>query len=148
MIRELRVEDIPAVIRLARMMHTEGAFAFLDFSTEKMARLFFHCVESDDHLCLVAEKDGELVGGYMAYITPYYFGNDLLAQELALFIAPEYRGGSLAVKMTKRYMKWASDRGVKEIMAGASMGIKSDKVRSLYERLGFETIGFIFKKRI
>ncbi|MBT8450281.1 MAG: GNAT family N-acetyltransferase, partial [Gammaproteobacteria bacterium] len=139
MIREIQIEDIPQLIELGREMHAEGAYQQLDYSSAKTEIMFHKCLTLPDHLCLVAEKGDNIVGGILASLSTFWFGYDLIAEERVLFVTAEERKGTLGLKLVRGFEKWALESGAKEILTGTNVGIMTEKVRQFYEALGYET---------
>lgn len=148
MIRELQEKDIEAMVAIGAEMHQEGAFSGLDYNPHRMEAVFTRCLTDRDHLCLVVKKDGMIIGGIYAVLSVYFFNYDIIAEERALYVLKEHRGGIAGLKLVRAFEKWAKERGAKEIVTGSSVGIKTEKVRQFYEALGYSTRGYIFKKRI
>jgi hypothetical protein len=84
---------------------------------------------------------------YAGYITEYYFGKDLIAQDLLLFVDPTKRGGLAAVKLITAFEDWAFAKGVKEVCPASSTMVAPERTAMLYNLLGYTNVGSLFKKR-
>ena len=92
---------------------------------------------------VVAEgTNGDVIGGMAGTVTQSWFGNDMVANDLALFIHPDHRGGMLAARLIKTFVKWARLAGAKQIRPGVISGC--EVAAKLYERLGFRKCGATF----
>lgn len=136
------MEDLDAIVALAHEMHQESpTYSKLEFNDEKfldhLGRL---------HRVFVAEVNGTVVGMMGCYAQQTSFSLELIAFESGLFITKEHRGGRLALALIKAYEEWAMSQGVARINLGTSTGIEADRVKALYERLGYTHVGYSFIK--
>jgi len=140
-----RTELGAEMLRLGHMMKLEGTFANCDWDEQKLLNLF----EQPYIFCTLAQNpEGEYVAFFLGMVCPQFFGNDLVANDLAVFVHPDYRGGSYFVRLTHEFEAWAISMGAKEIYLGQSTGINIEKTRTLFERLGYQPIGYSAKKEI
>jgi len=143
----MTVQDIPVLIVLGAEMHKESRYAELDFDPEKLRRLGTNMLDQpDEWLCLVAERNSEVIGFCVGYVAPHFFGNELTSGDLAIYVTPEHRKGMVGVRLIKSYDAWCSDKGVSEPLLGVSAGITPDRIGRLYERLGYTEKYTIYKK--
>ena len=142
-------KDIPEMVRLASLMHEESAYSRFNFDADKLANNFAFWISSADYFVVIARDDaGETVGGYCGYVTEYFFGKDLIACDLGLFIDPKRRGGMTAVKLVKAFENWAASKGVKEVCPGTTTMVAPERTSRMYELLGYKVVGSIFKKEV
>ena len=133
----MTAQDIPVLIDMGAAMHKESRYEKLDFDPEKLRHLGTNMLDQPDGwLCLVAERDSEVIGFCIGYVAPHFFGNDL----------PEHRGGMIGARLVKAYDAWCSEKGVKEPLLGVSAGITPDRTGQLYERLGYTEKYTVYKK--
>ncbi len=145
MIRPATLIDVPRMVDLAEQMHTESRFTMLRFDREKMAQVITTLIDHAGALALVAVKDGAVIGGFLGVTEEHFFSRDKFAFDLATFIAPEHRGGFVAVRLLRRYVAWAKEQGIACINAGIASGINHDVSVRLYERIGFVNTGVAFE---
>jgi len=145
MIRPAIYSDLEPLIYLGYEMHQESRFSELDYNVEKVAHLFTLAVDSEDYLFLVVEVDCRVVGGFIGYVSPHWFSDDLMAGDFALFVKKEFRGQRSSLKLAKQYAEWAKSKGVKPefITAGISTGVNVQETEKLYSLCGFEKFGSI-----
>ena len=147
MIREMVAQDIPAMIALGAEMHRESRYSNLDFDPARLWALGDQIMANpESYLSAVCEKDGEIVGFVIAFAVPHFFGNDLTSGDLAIYVMPEHRGGTIGARLVKLYSRWCEAKGVKEPLLGVSAGITPDRIGQLYERLGYTEKYVIYKK--
>lgn len=146
MIRSATPDDIPRMIELGRAMHGESpVFCRLRFDADKLAATISNAIASAAGFAYVAEQGAEVVGGMLAVITPHYFSHDLVACDLALFMAPEHRGGMAAVRLINAYAKWAEYHGAVLTQLGVMAGVNVDKTEALLHRLGWHRTGLVME---
>ena len=147
MIRPMTAQDIPALLVLGAAMHGESRYANLDFDPQKLWQLGETMLGNPDSwLAVVVERDGCIVGFCFGYVAPHFFGNDLTSGDLAIYVVPEHRGGTIGARLVKLYTSWCEAKGVKEPLLGVSAGITPERTGRLYERLGYTEKYIIYKK--
>ena len=146
MIRPMTAQDIPALLVLGAEMHGESRYANLDFDPQKLWQLGETMLGNPDSwLALVAERDSEIIGFCIGYVAPHFFGNDLTSGDLAIYVVPEHRGGTIGARLVKLYTGWCEARGVQEPLLGVSAGITPERTGRLYERLAYTVQYIIYK---
>jgi GNAT superfamily N-acetyltransferase len=150
LIRDFTADDMPQIIALGRQMHKESSYNGLDFDDDTVMDLADQWLSNPEiYFCRVAEdKQKEIFGMYVGLISSYYFGKDLVANDLLLFVVPDRRGSIAAVKLIKEFEQWAKDKGAAEVRPALSTGVKVEETKQLYEALGYEAVGFTFNKRL
>ncbi len=143
-IRDAGPEDFPTALEIARSFHKESNFRNVPFSEKKMLSLFEWAVDSPSYMFVVFEDDGDIIGGFVAYLDHFYFSDAILANDLALFVIPEKRGKVPIRKVLSMYRLWALDHGAMRINIGSTTGINTERVEKLFALLGFERTGAVF----
>jgi|TARA_Y100000296_G_scaffold44110_1_gene50569 GNAT superfamily N-acetyltransferase len=147
-IREYELEDVKEMVELGELMHKEGAYSFLPYSKAKLRELGKRFKQTDYGNAWVAIADGKVIGMYVAFITEYFFCYEKIAQDFLLYIHPDHRKGTIAIRLVKKAEEWARERGAKEFCPASSMAISSGRLEKLYNFMKFKTVGHIFKKRL
>lgn len=146
-IRTITPADIPAILAMGGLMHDESEYRSLDYAPEKCAALCRSIMaNADTQLGLVAVEGDEHFGMLGAYVTAAYFSDDLVSGDYLVYVRPEFRGTTAFVRMVKRYIEWAKERGAQLIFLRTSTGIESDATAALYQRLGFARVGGVFRR--
>lgn len=138
-IRKATRSDIPAIIEMARDMHAESPrYSSLQFDAEKINALALALIlEPRNGGVLVAEREARVVGMLAFYVTPFFFGSDLLASDLVMYIRPYFRAGTIFPKLVRAFETWADEFGVKEKQLAVSAEIESARTVAVLERLGY-----------
>jgi GNAT superfamily N-acetyltransferase len=97
------------------------------------------------HNIVVAEWDGEVVGGSYAYIAPYVWCPETRVNVELIYVKPEYRGRGLAEDMLEHQTSWARQAGATEITAG-DIGLNPDVTDLWLESQGFTDTGVMLRK--
>jgi GNAT superfamily N-acetyltransferase len=130
--------DTDQLVALGRQMHAESWYSDLDYSEAEVRGLLDLLAESPFMLGLVLEgENGAIAGFFAAAETSHFFGSDRYASDIAIYVAPEHRGGPGFVRMVKAYEAWCRIRGVKQIHLGVSSGLDHPKTVRLFEKLGY-----------
>lgn len=145
MIRPATHDDIDRLVILGEEMHVESRFARLPLDVDKVRALFAHLIESPDGLLIVAEKDGEVIGGFAGYVAEHYFARTKVASDFGLFISKQERGGMNAVRLLKAYARWAKEHGAVMIQAGITTGVHVEATSLMYKKIGFRQVGVLFE---
>lgn len=128
-------------------MHAESSFKDLDYSTEKCQKLAEDILTNGNYLCVVAEdEDGAFHGFFVGYIIDYYFGDDLIAEDLLLYIVPGMRGVGAAKRLISYFESWASVNGASYVCLGATTGVDEEKTIGFYKKLGYHHKGTLMQK--
>ena len=141
-LRMATVADLPAICVLGRAMHQESTFAPMDYDIDCVKETIADLMEKSQLVLVAEDTNGEVIGGILGKVTQTWFGKDMVANELGLFIHPDHRGGMLAVKLIKTFVTWARMAGAKQIRPGVISGCEVAEL--LYERLGFRRCGATF----
>lgn len=147
-VREPQSTDIETMIALAKMMHDESVYRDFDFDYKKVAAIGQQVLTDPNYFGVVCEHEDEIIGLMVCYVTTYYFGNDLLAQDMILYVDPSRRGSVGAMRMIVEYVEWAQKKHCKEALLGQTAGIDPDVVDKLYTHAGFNLIGQLYKRRL
>ena len=100
-------------------------------------------------LHLIKKNEVAITDVSLGAITEQFFGRDLYAFDVALYIEPPYRGsGFAAARMIREFEKWAAGNGVAEIHLGVSTGVNTARTAEFYKRLGYASEVISLRKRI
>jgi GNAT superfamily N-acetyltransferase len=123
-------------------IQAEGRYKDFSINYEKLENLYYNQFAEDPVVKVFYAVDGnELVGFGAFVITSHYFTDELIASDIIVYVRPERRGSSAAVKIIKKYILWAKEQKASHTTLGISSGIHPEKTKRFYERLGFKTIG-------
>jgi GNAT superfamily N-acetyltransferase len=125
-------------------MHAESKYRCYNFDPLKLANTISELIEARKGIALVAVVQGKIVGGLIGYLAEHYFGNDLAAYGLALFIDADHRNGMVGPRLIKQYVEHAREKGASEIVFANTTRYEMERVGRLFLRLGFSHDGYVF----
>jgi RimJ/RimL family protein N-acetyltransferase len=132
-------------VSLLTSFHSESAYSKIPLSELKLKNFLLRHVESELSIVIFIIKDGEPIGLMIGTISWYFFSEEKIAEDLILYVIKEHRGAMSVLRAVKKYISWAKEQNVAEISIATSVRIREDKIGKLYERLGFEKVGEIYK---
>lgn len=135
-------DDLPDIVVLGRVMHQESSFAPMDYDVDRVKETISDLMNKSQFVVVAEDTNGEVIGGMAGMVTQSWFGNDMVANDLALFVHPDYRGGLIVVRLVKAFVHWAKLAGAKQIRPGVVSGSRT--AEALYDRLGFTRCGATF----
>ena len=141
-LRAATCDDLADICALGRVMHSESTFAPMDFNVDRVKETITDLMNKNQFVVVAESTNGELVGGMAGMVVRSWFGDDMVASDLALFVRPDARGGMAAVKLITAFVHWAKLAGAKQIRPGVSTG--SRRAEDLFGRLGFTRCGSCF----
>lgn len=145
MIRNATHYDVAVMAEIGRLMHAEGVFSKFNYDYERVVRLISTLIELDRGIAIVATEGDKIIGGFIGSLDQHWFGNDMQAYDLALFIVPEKRQGLTAVRLIKEYIKQAKALGASQISIANSTGFEPERVKALFEYTGFKQVGYVME---
>jgi len=122
-------------------MHAESSYSRLEFNEDRLRHIFDIYTKDSTRALILGRVNGEACGLYAGYITPYYFSNELVANDIAWFVVKERRGSSLGLRLLSAFESWAKDQGASEIRVGYSTDINPAAFDSLMIKRGYSRVG-------
>lgn len=136
-------------VELAASMHSESDYADLPYDKLVTLNHVLEPSEVSPYIALVATNDEKEVIGFMfGIITPFFFNDMLVANDLAVFVQQNNRGYVIAKMLIEAFEEEAKRRGAVRIYLGSTTGVQPERTLQLYEKLGYSYIGGIVRKRI
>ena len=140
MIRQMTENDIPEVIELAAVMYRESInYRSLEFSPERVREIA--AVVINTGFAMVAVKAAQIIGMMAGSLVQPVFSRDLMACDFLLYVLPQHRGGTAAIRLVNAYVRWARQGRAKMITVGVTAGIDNDAAIAFYRARGFRTSG-------
>ena len=140
MIRPMTGDDVDEVVELAAVMYRESAnYRRMEFSPERVREMAGMVMQSG--FAMVAIKDGRMIGLMAGSLVQPVFSRDLMACDFLLYVLPQHRGGTAAIRLVNAYVQWAKQDGAKLITVGVTAGIDNDAAIAFYTAMGFRTSG-------
>lgn len=144
MIRKATHADLPRLLELGAMMHAESRFRVLRWNPEKLGRLLEDLIHGEHGFVWVSEKQGDVIGVAVGILLPHWCSDDLTFNDLAVFVVPEHRGGTSAMRLVRAMVTWARTMGAALITLGVSTGVHAEQTGKLFEALGGVCVGGLY----
>lgn len=140
-IRPATADDIDDLVRLGQALHAESPrYSRRRFDPQKVRDLTAQVLQMDTAAIFVATSLGQVIGLFVIVATSDWFGPDLHATDLVVYVDPAHRGGTAFPKLVRAVEEWARAKGVLDLDIGVSTGIHTMRTVCVYERLGY-TLG-------
>lgn len=145
------MQDITKMVQLGSVMAAEGDYADIPYSEDKTRKLGVHILVDEDestYFARIVECDGEIIAMMLAYVTEFYFSTARIAQDFLLYVHPDHRGSSAAVRLIKEFMRWTEDKDIVQEQLGITEGVNNEAVAKMYEKFGYKLAGYIYKRKV
>lgn len=148
MIRVARLSDVKALVDLGLELHRDSDHNRHNFKPMKVANLLAETIKNSMSVVYVAERDGEIIGGFAGGITELWYSDSLIGFDYSLFIKQGKRHGITAIRLLSAFEEWAKSKGAVEIQMGITTGINVESTSKLYRSRGFKEVGPLFCKEV
>lgn len=142
----LHSREVPRLMELADGMHSEGVYADYPLNRERTFHNLRRAINHPHSCCLGAYSDEQLVGALIGEVTTDAWCDVAVAVDHVFYVDPEYRRGTLGVRLLKTFEAWAADNGADVIRPIVYAGINNGKVGKLLQAMRYEDAGGIYYK--
>ena len=134
--------DTTAMIDLGRRFHAEGPY-FRDrpYDDTRLVEIGRLGLAKGNPGLIMAERGGQLVGMAIVVAGEQFYSGAKAATVQLLYVAPEARGGSAAVKLLRAIRRWAETAGTAELHLHVTSGIDAARTDRFLRRMGFKQTG-------
>ena len=133
--------DVAAMIGLGRSLHAESRFRALPLDDARMQEIGRRGLAKGHPGLLLAERDGRAVGMAIVVAGEHFFSAAVAATVQLIYVAPEARGGTAAVKLLRAVRRWVAQAGATDLHVNVTTGIKADRTDRFLRRMGFRQTG-------
>jgi len=149
-IRFMEEEDVGNCVDLGEQFHKSSYWKWLPYEKEKTFDYVMRGLGDKRKLMLVAEDtpSKKIFGFFTAKVEPFYFCDEMCSIEEILFVSPENRGGSTAIKFMKAWEAWSMDVGASLMYFSPTSHGQGDKWDGFMKRLGHHKIGSSYRKAL
>lgn len=148
-IRQATLADVPAIVAMSERFYAATEFpARLRFpfdpgTVEKIAADL-----ARDHVMLVAEGDGQLVGMVGLYVLPFMFNaGHRSAHEIVWWVNPDAQGAGVGKALLAAIDAACANKGAEAIYM-VHLASSPPQAAALYERLGYALTESSYVKRL
>jgi GNAT superfamily N-acetyltransferase len=140
-IRRATPDDMDALVALAYAMQDESPrFRLYRFLPDRIRTTLTTLLDTRQGFVVVAEVEGVIVGGFAGMACPHFACDVLQAQDIALFVAPSHRGGTLAARLVRSFLEWSRSINA-EPTIGINTGVTPERTAQLLAALGARQSG-------
>lgn len=140
-VRKATLKDVAALVALGAVMHAESPrFSRHPYMPERATATLQYLLGEETGCVFVAERDGSIVGMFVGVVVQHFACDFKEAGDLALFVHPDYRGGTAAARLVREYVNWAEAMGA-EPSIGINTGVHPERTGDLLSALGGEQSG-------
>lgn len=149
--RPYQISDIDAIcLAVEKYLPELPHYKNITVSKERLAYLLRHNFGNASYFqCWVlVNKNDEVVGGVAGYCTNGMVTWDLIANDVFLYVFPEYRTFQRGKQLVEAYKKWAQSRGAVLILASVQSGYEPDLFDKFMKMLDFRPVGTLYHLRL
>lgn len=148
MIRIAKHSDLPRIIEMGRKFFSITLMSqSADFDDESFYKTFDY-LDGENGVCLVLEKNSEVVGMSAAMAYPFYLNlNHKTGQELFWWVEEEFRHGSDGLRLMRELETWARSVGC-ETFNMMSIGENLERIEKIYSKMGYQSTERTYMKRL
>ena len=133
MIRLVRKEDINDLAIIYKDLY-DNVDIGENWSIKSATELLTYWYERQSDLFFVSEEDGQVVGGVVSGIKPWFDGNRLIDGEI--FVSNKYQGRHIAKDLFKAHLSAAKDKYNAKVMEFHTYGDETEFPQNWYTRIG------------
>lgn len=142
----LTLDTAKKLLEMGHRLHEESQFSGEPYDDVKVMELFESTLTHPSRRFVAF--DSEFRGFILMGINEHFFNHVKKAADFCLYIVPEHRGGSLVVRLINEACSWAKSNGAEDITIHHNTGINMESAPKLFNKLGFNTAGYIFTKEL
>lgn len=146
MIRDLTPTDLPDLMRIAEVMHSESVYADYPLNVGRTHYVLETLLATETVFCKGATVDGQLVGVFFGEVNVDIWAEVNVARDVVFYVVPEHRSGGQGVRLINAFYTWAADR-CDEVVLSVYAGVSNAATSAVLARMGYTDAGTIHKKR-
>lgn len=152
-VRAYTLKDVPGIVDgVYEHLHELPNYKNVTVSKERVAYLLNNNINNNGYFAcwVVVNEQDEVVGGGGGFCTPGMMTWDLIANDIFLYVVPEYRSLHTVNKLINNYKVWATARDAKLIIASHTGGVFPEGSReamlydAILKRHGFDPVGTVY----
>lgn len=145
-IRNATADDLDVLLTLGALMHAESIELYPPVEREHARKsLDVAIAMPNNFLIVLAEDDGEPIGMMTAIAGPYSFSSRLRAASDLLFVIPERRGGTAAMRLVRWFKNWGDSVGADSATLSVATGVSPERTGRFFELMGFRSMQMTYR---
>jgi GNAT superfamily N-acetyltransferase len=143
-------DDIPAVVMMLVAFHEQSPYKDIKLNMSRVFDLVTRVVVSDQTKNTIILKviDDLPVGMVVGQVAEFPLTGGLIASELAWWVSPDHRKGTVATELLEAYEYWAKLLGCKFIQAVALTNEYEKVLSRFYNKRGYRSYETCFMKEL
>lgn len=147
-LRKMTEADLDLMEGLMKANHEESYYKDLEYNKISSRLTFMEYIYGLETYAKVIEDKQKIIGYLLGFTQKFIFNKDKYASDLLLYVDDKYRGKLVGKKLLTDFEKWSKDLGCKEILLGTKTEITTERTKQLYNKLGYNTVGYLFSKKV
>jgi GNAT superfamily N-acetyltransferase len=145
MIRDATLKDVKPLVDFLTPFHDNGGYRDIKIDNRVASDNLISMLSSKMHHIWIVEKDGEICAALGVVSTELWFTKRHYATNL--FLCSNVRGKGSAGFLLRRFKRWVADRPIiKDVTLGVTSELgEVERVERLYQAVGFENLGGLFR---
>ena len=137
-IRLAQPDDVEQLLDIGEEVFGDGHPALMrGFERDKSRKYVNWLLGQSSAFCLVADKDGLVLGGLAGIILPDFFSPDVAGNEIFFGVRQKYRSIALAHDMIRVFVQVCFELGATNIRFNPSTDPKWSRYRAFLAKMGF-----------
>lgn len=135
-IRKATLADVPVIVSMSAKFYESTSYcAWADFNAETVANLAGNLTEN--HVMLVAEHEGRVVGMVGLFVAPFMFNSDKIgAYEVVWWVDPDAQGNGAGKALLAAIEPACKEKGANAIQM-VHLASSPPQAAMIYERMGY-----------
>jgi hypothetical protein len=143
------IEDVDRMVELGARMHSESGYRTRPYIPAKLRSYGIQFLHNPSAGVLILAEDNFKVCGMMAgWALRSFFNEDICVRDMILYMLPEKRKGTTALRMVRQFEDWAKCVGAREINVGITANIDDAKATKFYNTMGYRQRGLSLFKEV
>lgn len=145
-IRAAAIDDLPKLLPLAEEFYASSKF-LKGFNIERFTEMWAQLIGQGAGVIYLAEADGAIAGTIGGVMYPDIYSGELVATEFFWFVCGESRGLH-GMKLYRAFELWAIEQGCARIRMVHLLDSMPEKLKRIYDHLGFEAVEVHYTKEL
>lgn len=146
---DARPEDIAEVLKLSQDLHKLSPVTReIEYDEDVHYASLIAMLRDDETFFQVAvDNEGQIAGFMIGELYQFFYSKQFFAQDVMVYVDPEWRGSQIGPTLIKRFEQWAQDNSAVHIYIGTNIGVGMQRYVGLMEKLGYEHTGAVMTKK-
>lgn len=147
--RARTMQDVENMVALGAQMHKETRYARVPYVPAKLLAYGQQFLDDPSTgVYILAENEGRILGMMCGFSLRSFFNDEIVARDMIIYVRPECRVGTTAMRLVREFERWAKENKATEITIGITADIDDAKAIKFYETLGYARRGVTLAKEI